>query len=291
MLNGGVKRTAFLVLVTMLLCIVSSEAQQPDPSARCRYQPDPDPAQIGPGSKNDNPYNFAYVSDYNTGDQNYRRRICDDSATKEGKVRFDWPITGLTGWCPSGRSLSEETPCAPQPDTGEGPLKYDLRNLNRTTAYKLSSCKAPSGSLVSSLSGYVRVGTTLLPANLTFTSSHSGSEFSYVIVSKSSTSVKVYWKEFSDFWKRLDPKQYNEVFDRLVKDGQVSGRPDTRTITVNQEREAKWTFTLKGAEGEGQYSAVEIYGPETPEKPEEADLAGVAALYLPSAKRDTSRSR
>jgi hypothetical protein len=77
------------------------------------------------------------VSDYNTVDQKYRRRICDDSTTKEGKVRFDWPITGLTGWCRSGGTLSEDTPCAPQPDSGDGRLKYDLRNT-KATAYRLS---------------------------------------------------------------------------------------------------------------------------------------------------------
>jgi hypothetical protein len=35
-------------------------------------------------------------------DQKYRRRICDDSTSKERKVRFDWPITGLKGRCPPG---------------------------------------------------------------------------------------------------------------------------------------------------------------------------------------------
>lgn len=293
MLHGHAKGTAFLLLATTLLFIPLAEAQQPDPSVRCKYQPDPDPAQIGPGRKNDTPYNFAYVSDYNTTEQKYRRRICDDSSKKDDstkkEVRFDWPITALKGLCPSGGTLSEETPCAPQPDTGTGPLKYDLRELKTTTAYRLSSCKAPSGSLVSSLTGYVAVGAALLPVSLKFTSSYSGSEFSYGIANQSGTSVEVYWKAFSEFWKQRDPKQYDEVFSRLVDRGEISGSADKRTITVNQGREANWTFTLKDAQGKGLYSAVEIYGPEAPEKSEVADLAGVAALYLPVAAAQTKR--
>lgn len=295
MLHGHAKGTAlpFLVLAMTLFFISLAESQQPDPSARCKYQPDPDPAQIGPGSKNDTPYNFAYVSDFNTTEQKYRRRICDDSSKKndsaEKRVRFDWPITGLNGFCPSGGTLSEETACAPQPDTGTGPLKYDLRELKTTTAYRLSSCKPPSGSLVSSLSGYVVVGAALRPVSLKFTSSHSGSEFSYGIANQSEIPVKVYWRAFSDFWKHRDPKQYDEVFGRLVDLGDISGSPDKRTVTINQKREAGWKFTLEGPEGAGGYSSVEIYGPEAPEKPEEADLAGVAALYLPVGPAQTKR--
>jgi len=289
MLYGQV-RTASVVIAAMLLFAATLGAQQPNPSKRCKYQPDPDPAQIGPGNKNDDPYDFAYVSDYNTNDQKYRRRICDDSTTAEKKVRFDWPITGLKGRCPSGGTLSEETPCAPTPDSGDGELTYDLRST-KTTAYKLSSCKAPSGALVSSLTGYVAIGIDLIPVDLMFTSRHTWSEFSYGIVNKSSTPIKVYWKEFADFWKQRDPKQYSEVFARLVKEGQISGSPDTRTITVNEGREANWTLIFKDAEAKGQYAKVEIYGPEAPESSKEPDLAGVVALYLPLAKSDTVASK
>jgi hypothetical protein len=133
---------------------------------------------MGPGNKNDDPYNFAYVSDYNASDQKYRRRICDDSTTNEKKVRFDWPITGLKGRCASGGTLSEETPCAPTPASGVGEMTYSVRST-KTTAYKLSSWKAPSGALASSLTRYVALGTELVPVDLTFTSRQTGSEFSY----------------------------------------------------------------------------------------------------------------
>lgn len=57
-------------------------------------------------------------------------------------------------------------------------MTYDVRST-KTTAYKLSSCKAPSGALASSLTRYVALGTELVPVDLTFTSRHTGSEFSY----------------------------------------------------------------------------------------------------------------
>src|SRR6266404_4027627 len=82
MLYRFAKRAVFSVISASILFTLPIAAQQPDPSARCKYQPDPDPPQIGPGTNNDNPYNFAYVSDFNRGDQNYRRRICDESSNK-----------------------------------------------------------------------------------------------------------------------------------------------------------------------------------------------------------------
>lgn len=61
----GQVRNASVVIAAVLLFAASLGARQPDPSKRCKYQLDPDPAQMGAGNRNDDPYNFAYVSDYN----------------------------------------------------------------------------------------------------------------------------------------------------------------------------------------------------------------------------------
>ena len=275
-----------LLIARMLVAVHSvaaQQAQQPEPSERCKYLPDSPPTQIGPGSKKDPPYNFAYVSDYESNTNNYRRQICDDSTTKEGKVRFDWKLTGLKGRCPSGGTLSEETPCTASPKTGNGPLKYDLREID-STGYKekLSDCALPAGTLTSSLGGYVQVGDKLEPVSLKFTSAIDGSTFSYSIANLSKTPAKVNWKAFLEFWKMCQPKQYDELFSRLSQDGVLRGKADAPSVTIAAEKTAVWSFSLVGSIAKSGFSVVEVYGPEIPEKDAEADLAGVVPLYLPA---------
>jgi hypothetical protein len=273
-----------LLRVICVLCFISlaqiGRPQKADPATTCKYDPDRDPSQAGPGKQTDGDYDFAYVSDYEAKDQNYRRRICN--STKH-RVWFDWGIASLKGWCDTGGVLANEMPYPSEPKQGDGPLLYDLRSTpTRAYIYQPVKSKGAFRSLWSSLSGYVRSGDSLLPVTIGFASEYQNNQFAYTIENRSQESVKVYWKSFSDYWRKRQPKEYADAFERQAKEGVLNGTADAPTIVIKADRKSFWVFKVQPSEVEGQYSEVEIHAPETLSDPKRPDLLGVAALYLPA---------
>ncbi|SRR6266702_503897 len=119
---------------TIVLAIHSGYPE--DPSVRCKYNPDAPPKQMN-GSQADAEYDFAYVSDYEHDDKMFRRRICN--ATKH-RVWFDWKLTDLKGWAETGGTVKNELSYPEDPQVGDGPLKYDFKEMG-TTGYKYKQIK------------------------------------------------------------------------------------------------------------------------------------------------------
>jgi len=265
---------------TTLLVAQAGRTSKSDPVTTCKYKPDHDPPQIGPGKQTDGDYDFAYVSDYEANDQIYRRRICN--STKH-RVWFDWGITALKGWCDTDGVLANEIPYPSQPKTGDGPLLYDFRDTpTRAFEYQPLKNKGILRSLWSLLSGYVRSGDKLVPVTVSFGSEYRNNQFSYIIENRSNASVTIYWKDFSEYWRKRQPDAYSAAFKQQAKEGILAGSADTPTVTVGPDRKSFWVFTVEQLQPEGQYSEVEIHTPGIPIDPKKPDLAGQAALYLPA---------
>jgi hypothetical protein len=269
-----------LLLGVTTLLAQSGHSRKADPSETCKYNPDNAPAQIGPGRQTDGDYDFAYVSDYEAKAQNYRRRICN--ATNH-RVWFDWQTTALKGWCDTGGILGNEIPYPSEPKADDGPLRYDFRDTAaRAYVYQPSKSKTGLRSLWSSLSGYVRRGDTLEPVTVGFGSEVHDNQFAYIIENRSDVPVKIYWKAFSEYWRKKQPDAYAAALEQQAKEGILSADSRDGSITVLRDRKSFWAFTTQGVEPEAQYSQVVIHSPETNPDPEKPDLAAPAALYLPA---------
>ncbi len=107
-------------------------------------------------------------------------------------------------------------------------------------------------------------------------------QFAYIIENRSNASVTIYWKDFSEYWRKKQPDAYSAAFEQQAKEGILAGRADAPTFVVQPDRKSLWLFTVEHLQPEGQYSEVEIHSPETPIDPKKPDLAGPAALYLPA---------
>jgi hypothetical protein len=267
------------ILVLALASAVSGLAlilwAQGSAPANCGYQPDQDPRQLGPGRRDDGDYSFRYVSDYEADTQIYRRRICNNS---KQKVLFDWPSVALKGRCPAQGVLSEETPHPGNPSTGEAPLHYDYRQA-QTTAYLYkpqASQVAPPKKLISVISGYVQNRADLLPIKISLIAAYEDNRFVYTVANDSRNPAKVYWKEFSDFWRERQREQYVLTFRQLSENKMIAGDPSAQTFVLNPGAKAVWVFQLPGIPVLIS-STLEIYGLDA----KEGDLIGVAPLFLP----------
>src|SRR6266851_7698673 len=275
MANVQVRGFVWAIVPIGLFVVCSSSSQERSSSASCRYQPDTPPGQIGPGNRDDADYSFFYVSDYEANSQIYRRRICNHS---KNNVLFDWPITALRGRCKAEGLLSEETPYFETPNSGPGPLQYDHRQV-QTQAYLFNPQKReePPKELISVLAGYVQGKNDLLPVRLKLMSSSEGGFFAYYFENDSSTPMKIYWKEFSTYWRERQPAEYLGNFRGLSQAKAITGSAEVPTFVLNPKSEAAWKFSSK-ARPERRYSALDVFAADGTD----ADLTGVAPLYLPN---------
>jgi hypothetical protein len=260
------------------VAVISSAQSQPGWSQKCKYNPDTQPTQIGPGSHPDGAYRFEYVSDYESATHTFRLRICNDSNLSQ-RVKFDWKLTVLKGKCPSGESISAEDPHSSSPKTDTGPLIYDLRSTP-VQSYVFDPQAEPSATfrkLVSKVAGFVEPKKGQLErVSLEVNSSWEKSRFQYEISNQSQQVVVVKMPRFSEFWSGTRPAEYRGQVATMIKQGVLATSDFPTDLTVNAGQRSVWSFTFEGTP-EVIYSPVEIRASGS----NDVDLGSVVALYVP----------
>jgi hypothetical protein len=272
-----------LRVIPLGLVVPARSGAQTDPTIRCKYAQDGPPSQIGPGLQQDADYNFAYVSDYERDARTYRRRICSDS---KARVRFDWKLTGLKGWCESGGNITNEIPDFGEPPKDHGDLIFDIKTIDsKGYAFREHAIEQVGKSLFSRIAGYVLVADKLVPVSVKFSSELQGKNFAYVIEfdSKPPVAVQVDWKQFANYWADKRRGEFDEQIKKMISDKILTPDSNTARISINPGQKATWSFFVVDATPVGSYSTVEMFSHET--KSTEPDLPGFAALYLPSASK------
>lgn len=275
-------RLVLLAGVSLLLgtpAVAQVRRQSPagsNPTSECGYSPDGEPAQIGPGRRVAGRYTFHYVSDYESKEKTFRRKICNRSPMA---VYFTWDAAELNGWCKPGEALESDTPHAKPPTVAKGRLHYDLQSVS-TESYKFERSgwlSSFSERLVSRLKGFVKTKAgEFRRVILEVTASWAKGTYQFSVRSDGDSAVEVSWPTLAQVL-RDDGQEivYRQALAAMVKQGTLRGG-DSDSIVLNAGKQAAWLFPSKGAP-RIRYLRLAIRPPGEGEAPLEA----LVAVYLP----------